>query len=262
LSHVSLSVRPGEILGVIGANGAGKTTLFDVTSGFVVPTAGRVHLGEMDVTGSMPFARARLGLGRMFQDARLFPGLTVAETIAAAYERHLWVREPLAVTFRLGDARLSEQVAAEVAERLMAEVGLDAYRDFFTAELSTGTRRVVELACAMAHAPAVLLADEPSSGLAQREVESLGGRLRSLRDSTGAALVVIEHDIPMLASIADRIVCLHLGQVLAEGRPDDVLHDDRVVASYLGNDPAALGRSGTVTSGPARRRRATAGRGS
>ncbi|HLI52749.1 MAG TPA: ATP-binding cassette domain-containing protein [Acidimicrobiales bacterium] len=261
LSHVSLSVHPGEILGVIGANGAGKTTLFDVFSGFVAPSGGRVHLGEVDVTDASPFARARLGLGRMFQDARLFPGLTVAETITAAYERHLWVREPVAVTFRLGDARLSEQVAAEVAERLMAELGLDSYRDFFTAELSTGTRRVVELACAMAHSPAVLLADEPSSGLAQREVESLGGRLRDLRDSTGAALVVIEHDIPMLASIADRIVCMHLGEVLAEGDPEEVLSDDRVIASYLGNDPAALKRSGRVASKPARRRRTPAARG-
>lgn len=255
LSDVSLRLGAGEILGIIGANGAGKTTLLDVISGFVVPSAGRVVLDEEDVTTTPPFTRAQLGLGRMFQDARLFAGLTVTETITAACERHQWVREPLAVTFRLGDARESERAAAAIAERLISLFGLETYRDAFAGELSTGTRRVVELACATAHSPSVLLADEPSSGLAQREVESLGVRLRELRDATGAGLVVIEHDIPMLSSIADRIVCLHLGQVLVEGPPDVVLGDERVIASYLGSDPAAIKRSRPMSGASGRRRR-------
>lgn len=244
LTDVSLAARPGEILAIIGANGAGKTTLFDVASGFVAPSAGRILVHGIDVTAASPAARATLGLGRLFQDARLFPGLTVAETVAAAFERHATVRDPLATTFRLGDARQSEQDIAEGTEALLHELGLTGYRDAFVGELSTGTRRMVELACTLAHRPTVLLADEPSSGIAQREVEALGQLLVQVRDATGATLLVIEHDMPMLSSIAERMICLHLGRVLAEGSPATVLGDDAVIAAYLGTDELAVARSG------------------
>lgn len=244
LSDVTVHAGAGEIVGLIGANGAGKTTLFDVASGFVAPSAGRVRLLGADVTDMAPATRAHLGLGRLFQDARLFPALTVTEVVSAAFERHARVRDPVASTLRLGDARRSEDEIATQAQSLIAELGLGDYQDAFVGELSTGTRRMVELACTLAHRPAVLLADEPSSGIAQREVEALGQLLVSIRDSTGATLLVIEHDIPMLSAIADRLVCLHLGQVIAEGTPDEVLGDDQVIAAYLGTDEVALARSG------------------
>jgi ABC-type branched-subunit amino acid transport system ATPase component/ABC-type branched-subunit amino acid transport system permease subunit len=244
LTDVTVRAGAGEIVGLIGANGAGKTTLFDVASGFVRPSAGRVRLLGADVTDMAPATRAQLGLGRLFQDARLFPSLTVTEVVSAAFERHAWVRDPLASTLRLGDARRSEDEIAERARSLIEELGLRDHQDAFVGELSTGTRRMVELACTLAHRPTVLLADEPSSGIAQREVEALGQLLVTIRDTTGATLLVIEHDIPMLSAVADRLVCLHLGQVIAEGTPDQVLGDDQVIAAYLGTDEVALARSG------------------
>jgi branched-chain amino acid transport system ATP-binding protein len=244
LDGVSLRAGAGEIVGVIGANGAGKTTLFDVCSGFLAPHAGRVVLEGVDVTGLGAAARARRGLGRVFQDARLFPSLTVVEALAVALDRHVEVREPLANILGLGAALDSQATVHDRVEELLARVGLERYRDAFVSELSTGTRRMVELAGALAHEPRVLLLDEPSSGIAQRESEALGELLRSVRDRTGASLVVIEHDIPLVSSLADRLVCLHLGSVIAEGDPRDVLGDDGVVAAYLGTDDMAIARSG------------------
>jgi branched-chain amino acid transport system ATP-binding protein len=154
------------------------------------------------------------------------------------------VREPLANILGLGAALDSQATVHDRVEELLARVGLERYRDAFVSELSTGTRRMVELAGALAHEPRVLLLDEPSSGIAQRESEALGELLRSVRDRTGASLVVIEHDIPLVSSLADRLVCLHLGSVIAEGDPRDVLGDDGVVAAYLGTDDMAIARSG------------------
>ena len=113
-------------------------------------------------------------------------------------------------------------------------------------ELSTGSRRIVDIACALAHDPVVLLLDEPSSGIAQRETEALGPLLLSIRDATGCALLVIEHDMPLITGIADRLYALELGQVIAEGAPGDVVNDERVIASYLGGDASAINRSGPL----------------
>ncbi|HWG93562.1 MAG TPA: MFS transporter, partial [Mycobacteriales bacterium] len=244
---VDLGVRPGEIVGLIGANGAGKTTLFDLLSGFLEPTAGSVRLGEQDVTGWSPDARARSGLGRSFQDARLFGSLTVAENLAVSLERHLPFRSYVAPAVGLPDSRaVEEDVAWSVAD-LLELLGLQAFRDKQVRELSTGSRRIVDLGMALAHDPTVLLLDEPSAGIAQKETEALGPLLRRLRDETGCALLVIEHDMPLLSSLCDRLVALEQGAVIAEGRPDDVLTDERVVRSYLGGDPTAVARSGAVT---------------
>ena len=240
----SMSVAPGEVVGIIGSNGAGKTTLFDLCSDFLTPDAGTIHLGTHDLTCVSADERAVLGLGRLFQDARLFPSLTVSETIATAFDRHIDVRDPLACIFRVGATVESEAAVRTQVEELLEILGLGRWRDSFIAELSTGTRRMVELACALAHRPSVLLLDEPSSGIAQRETEALAGVLLDIRRELGATLVVIEHDIPMISGIADRLVCLHLGGVIAEGLPKEVLHHPAVIASYLGTDDVAIERSG------------------
>ncbi|MEY2406016.1 MAG: hypothetical protein QOG39_932 [Acidimicrobiaceae bacterium] len=240
---VSLAVQPGEIVGVIGPNGAGKTTLFDLISGYLTADLGAVRLSGHDVSRLGPAGRASKGLGRSFQDAALFSSLTVEECIAVACERWIQVREPLSAALHLPNAYDSERkVTARVAE-LVELLGLGAYRSKFVRELSTGTRRVVDLACLLAHRPAVILLDEPSSGIAQRETEALVPMLLRIRDETAASLVVIEHDMPLIRSIADRMVAMDQGAVIAEGDPDEVLTSPRVVDSYLGTSAAAIERS-------------------
>ena len=250
LDGVDIDVAEGEILGVIGPNGAGKTTLFDVLSGFLVPTRGRVFLGGYDVTTLSPDTRARMGLGRSFQDARIFSSLTVAENLACALERHLPVRDHIAAALGLPAVRQQEDDIAWSVRDLVELMGLGAFRDKFVSELSTGSRRVVDIAMAIAHDPAVLILDEPSSGIAQRETEALGPLLQQIRDETGCSLLVIEHDMPLISSVSDRMVALDQGRVIAVGRPDDVLRDERVVSSYLGTDSAAIKRSGAPAGAP------------
>ena len=247
VDDVSLVLREAEILGLIGPNGAGKTTLFDLLSGFLPPGSGRVLLLGQDVTRWSPDARARLGLGRSFQDARIFPSLTVAENIALSLERHLEVRDHLAAGLGLPAAREVEQDIAWTVRDLVELMQLGAFRDKFVSELSTGSRRVVDLAMAIAHDPTVLVLDEPSSGIAQRETEALGPLLERIRVETGCAMLVIEHDMPLITTVSDRLMALELGAVIAEGPPLEVIRDPLVVASYLGTgDGAHVSRSGVL----------------
>ncbi|MFN2537184.1 MAG: ABC transporter ATP-binding protein [Mycobacteriales bacterium] len=243
LDGVDLVVEPGEIVGLIGANGAGKTTLFDCISG-LLPGEGSVLVGGRDVTGLAPHARARAGLGRSFQDARLFTSMTVLDTLRVASEKGA-ARPAGVVSTLLGFGADHEAAATRAALDVVAAFGLTAYRDKLVGELSTGTRRVVDLAAIVIQKPSVVLLDEPSSGIAQREAEALGPLLRQVRDQLGCALLVIEHDMPLLLGLAERLYALETGRVIASGEPEVVVHDPEVVRSYLGDDPAALGRSGT-----------------
>ncbi len=246
LRGVSLSVHAAEIVGIIGANGAGKTTLFDALSGFVPLTAGTVRIGGQDATLLGPDARARLGLTRSFQDARLFGALTVRESILLAMERHGAVRSAAMSALWLPPVRQSEARLKRRADMLIDVLGLQRYADWFIGELSTGTRRIADIACTMAAEPDVLLLDEPSSGVAQAEVQELGPLLRRLRAETGCAMLVIEHDMSLIASVSDRLVAMELGTVMSEGRPEDVLSDARVVASYLGTSKEAIARTASM----------------
>jgi branched-chain amino acid transport system ATP-binding protein len=244
VSGVSLSVAPREIVGIIGPNGAGKTTLFDLISGFTRSDSGKVFLGGLELTRAGPARRARLGLGRSFQDARLFPAMTVEETIAVALERWIDVTNPLSAALHLPTSVGSERKVRLGVDELIDLLSLEAYRTKFIREISTGSRRVVDLACLVAHRPTVVLLDEPSSGIAQRESEALGPLLIRIRDTLGASLVVIEHDMPLLAGIADRMVALDQGNLLFEGTSDEVLHNPMVIASYLGENQKVIARSG------------------
>ncbi len=247
LSDVAVAVGAGEIVGFLGPNGAGKTTLFDVISGFLPADSGSIVLddgsGGRELTRMNAAARARLGLGRSFQDGRLFPALTVAETVSVALERRVEVRDPIAAALHLPSVADSELHIHERVEQLLELLAITDFRDKLTRELSTGSRRVVDLACVLAHEPSVLLLDEPSSGIAQREAEALGPLLLRIRDETGASVLIIEHDVPLLRSIADRIVALDLGEVVTTGTPTDVINDPRVIASYLGTTEAVIARS-------------------
>ena len=245
VDHVDLHVRDGEIVGLIGHNGAGKTTLMDCISGFNSIESGRIYLRGRDVTEWAPHERAKGALGRSFQDALLYPTLTAAETIAVARERHLESRDMVAAAFGLPASYESEQAVEAKVDELIELMGLGAFRDKLTGELSTGSRRIVDLACILAQEPKVLMLDEPSGGVAQKETEALGPLLLRVREHTGCAVLVIEHDMPLLSSICDRMVALELGAVIAEGEPTAVLEHPSVIESYLGTDESAINRSGT-----------------
>ncbi len=245
VSNVSFTVDDGEILGFIGPNGAGKTTLFDLMGGSTTTDDGRVEMAGRDISGAPASARALAGLGRSFQDAKLFPSLSVEETLAVALERWVDSRSVVAAALHLPAAFDSETRVRERVDELIELMGLHEYRKSLIRELSTGSRRMVDLACVVAHRPTVVLLDEPSSGIAQREVEALGPVLERMRTEMGSALLIIEHDMNLISSIADRIIAMDQGAIISEGTPDHVLSDPVVVASYLGSDSAAIGRSGT-----------------
>ena len=193
-------------------------------------------------------------MGRSFQDARMFPTLTVLDAVRVSTQPDSLGAGVIATILGLAATRRGEAQSTQQASELIEQFGLGAYRDKLIRELSTGTRRIVDLACVVAQRPAVVLLDEPSSGIAQRETEALGPLLLRIRDLTGCALVVIEHDMPLLLGIADRVYALETGEVVTSGPPDEVVHHPEVIRSYLGGDLAAIYRSGT-TKGPARRRR-------
>jgi branched-chain amino acid transport system ATP-binding protein len=241
---VSFTLHKGEILGLIGPNGAGKTTIFDMISGHLANDGGRIALDGVDVTDWSADRRAAIGLGRSFQDARIFPSLTVAENLALGLERHIEVRDHVSALFATPAMRESEDDVAYTVADLIELMGLDAYRDKFVSELSTGSRRIVDLAMAIAHDPLVLLLDEPSSGIAQRETEALGPLLQRIRAETGCALLVIEHDMPLITALSDEIVALELGKVVLQDTPANVMTDPRVVSAYLGGDLSTIQRSG------------------
>ncbi len=247
VDHVDLDVRAGEIVGILGANGAGKTTLLDLLTGFVPVDSGQVRLENDDITDRAPELRAEAGLARSFQDARLFPGLTVAENLAVALEIFIPSRDPFAASFRLPAALLSEVMVAERVEQLIGLLGLGAFRDKYVGQLSTGSRRIVELGSLLAQQAKILMLDEPTAGIAQRESEAMGPLIKRIRDVTGVAIVIVEHDVPMLLATCDRLVAMELGGVVADGDPAEVIQNDRVIASYLGADEAAISRSGSTS---------------
>lgn len=246
VDDVSLQVRSGEIVGIIGANGAGKTTLFEIVSGFTRPHRGTVEILGRPMTHASPRARSRLGLVRSFQDAKLFPTLTVHETVTLAHERHL----PSSVRDLIGFGGGREDRRRAGASDLLRRMGLEPYAHKRIAELSTGTRRITELACMLALQPKILLLDEPSAGIAQSETEALVGVLRRIHDDLDVALVIVEHDVPLVLALATRVVAMESGRIIADGDPHSVVRDPAVMRSYLGDNPVAANRSApTVSNG-------------
>jgi ABC-type branched-subunit amino acid transport system ATPase component len=241
---VSIQVRRGEIVGLIGTNGAGKTTLMNAIGGFV-PAMGRVELLGEDVSNAQPAARARLGLGRTFQAATLFPELTVRESVEVALEAR--GRTSLVATMLfMPRARTRERAKRRDAAELIDFLGLGRYAERRIVELSTGTRRIVELAGLLALDARLLCLDEPTAGIAQRESEAMAPLLVQVRRELDAAMLIIEHDMPLIMGMSDRVYCLEAGRVIAEGDPHTVRNDPAVIASYLGTDERTIERSDTV----------------
>jgi ABC-type branched-subunit amino acid transport system ATPase component len=244
VDHASLEVNDGEMVGLIGTNGAGKSTLMNAIGGFVVSSGSVSLLGE-EVGETSAGYRASLGLGRTFQAATLFPELTVSETLLVALEAKERTRM-VATALGLPSARRHDRVARAQVGELVDFLGLGEYRDSYVSDLSTGTRRVVELAGLLALDARVLCLDEPTAGLAQRETEAFGPLIRTVQNELSSSVLVIEHDMPLIMSISDRVYCLEAGQVIAEGPPSAVRDDPRVIASYLGTEERAIARSGAA----------------
>ena len=243
VDDVSFSVVEGEALGLIGPNGAGKTTLFELASGYLRPHAGTVSFAGADITRLPPEARSRRGMVRSFQNAPLFPTMTPHDIIFLANQHALGHR------FVVGGSR-AERRLEDLTSETLAMFGLSGLADQPVSLLSTGTRRLVELAANVALRPRLLLMDEPSAGIAQAETEALGEVITQIRHAYGITLVVIEHDMPLLTSVCDRLIAMEVGAVIAEGTPAEVQADPAVVRSYLGGDPAVIARSGSLASPP------------
>lgn len=233
LDRVEIGVRPGEIVGLLGPNGAGKTTLFNAISGFIKPNAGRVVLDGQEIQTMFPYERVTLGLGRTFQHQRLFRGLTVEDNLRVAQHRHLRAG-PVAAMLRLPSWRRDETEARGLVEQMLDVVNLKPWRTRYPWELSYGTLRFLELASVLSLRPSVLLLDEPATGIQQKEVEALGPMLKRIRDETGCAIFLIEHDMGLLFGVSERVYALDFGKIIAEGTPDEVAADPHVLESYLG----------------------------
>jgi ABC-type branched-subunit amino acid transport system ATPase component len=246
LDHVDLDVEPGAIVGLIGPNGSGKTTLLDVVSGMVAPTGGTVTVDGRDLADDLPEDRAGIGVVRSFQDCRLFPELTVEDALLLTPD----ARSPVSViatTLGLPGARRAEREKRERVAGVIESFGLTRFRDHRINELSTGTRRVVDLASIILAAPRLLLLDEPTAGIAQREAEAFIPLLRRMHEVTGATVLLVEHDVPLVFELASTVVVMQTGTVVASGSPEVVRADPRALAAYLGASDEAIMVSGPIT---------------
>jgi len=228
---VDLTVLEGDVHALVGPNGAGKTTLFNLLTGFLKPSAGQIRLGGRDITGSSPERIARLGVARSFQITNLFEQLTLQQHVELA----------LMGTTKLGHKFwVSDRVLTRFRDRagdLLDEVGLAKQRDVPAGTLAYGQKRALELALALALDPAVLLLDEPTAGMGMEDVERTVDLVRRIR--TNRTVVLVEHNMSVVAGLADRVTVLQFGQILTEGTYDEVRNDPRVIEAYLGGESAA-----------------------
>ncbi|MEI6030837.1 MAG: ABC transporter ATP-binding protein [Synechococcaceae cyanobacterium ELA739] len=234
LNNVSLAVRPGEIFGLIGPNGAGKTTLFNAISALTPASAGRVLWHGQPIQASRPDQLSRLGLARTFQNLRLFDSLSVRDNVLVGL--HRWAASPL-VDALLGNPRerQHQRQLRQRAVELLALVGLADEADLPAAGLPYGERRRLELARALATEPQLLLLDEPAAGMNPAEKNDLCDLIRTIRARFDLTVMIIEHHVPLMMRLCDRLAVLNFGERIALGTPEIVRHDPRVIEAYLGS---------------------------
>ncbi len=228
VDNVSLTVEPGELRAIIGPNGAGKTTFFNLVTGFFPPSAGRILLEGRDITRVNATRRVALGLARTFQVTEIFPELTVRENVRIAVE--------VATGFRMRPwiGRAEASRVRDRIDELLTAAGLTAVADRLVGELSHGDQRAAEIAMALALRPRVLLLDEPTAGMGEQETYQIARLIRQLHQQSGYTVVLIEHDMRVVFNLADRIMVLDQGRLLAEGTPEAIAANPAVQEAYLG----------------------------
>ena len=232
LEDVALDVAAGSLVGVIGPNGAGKTTLFNVVSGLLKPTAGRVLLDGEDITTASVPARARAGLGRTFQTSSLFPRLTVLENVRLAAQVSLGGSASLLRFPRRADA------ATELALEKLEAVGLGHKRDAAAGDISHGDKRKLEIAVLLATETSIVLLDEPMAGVASGDVAGLVDNIRDLHREKGCTVLMVEHHIDVLMGLVDKVAVMYFGTIIAYDTPQNVMADPLVQSAYLGTGAA------------------------
>ncbi|MGQ0465122.1 MAG: ABC transporter ATP-binding protein [Sporichthyaceae bacterium] len=237
VNHLNLAAPIGSVTGLIGPNGAGKTTTFNACSGAVTPASGTVSFDGHDLTKAPESRRAHLGIGRTFQRIELFDSLTVAENVALGREARLAGTSPLT---QLIPRRGERTLVARAAEKAMAQCGISDVANERAGRMSTGQRRLVELARALAGDFRLLLLDEPSSGLDATESEAFTTLLRDVVAENGIGILIVEHDMTVISGLCDYAYVLDFGNLLFEGVPVDVLSSEIVRKAYLGDEELGL----------------------
>ena len=234
LKEVSFEVEKGEIRGLIGPNGAGKTTLFNILSGVLKPSSGRVVFEGEEITGRKPYEVAKLGLSRTFQNIRLFNEMNVVENVMAG--QHCRTRtELLGAIFKGQGVDAEERSIREKALQILEVVGLTGKRDYPAGSLAYGEQRLLEIGRALATDPKMILLDEPSAGMNPQETASIMKLIRSF-SLQSYTILLIEHDMKVLMGISDRVTVLNFGEKIAEGRPDEIQRNEQVIEAYLGQE--------------------------